>query len=98
MFDLALLHAAARSQRVWLRGNHGVRLVRRHAGEDAVAFLARLELLDGSEITAINNIVTGGPVLAALLRGDLDLPAGSTAYALFRERITAPIAAADLLS
>lgn len=98
MFDLALLHAAARSQRVWLRGVDGVRLVRRAAGEDAAAFLARLEREDSGEAAALDGAVAGGPVLAALLRGDVDLPAGSVAYALFRERITAPIAAADLLS
>jgi hypothetical protein len=38
------------------------------------------------------------PILAMLYRGDIDLPEGSTAYALFRERITPSLAASDLLS
>ena len=98
MYDLALLHAAARAERVWLRARDGsvVRL-RREPGEDAAAFLARLTSEPG-EPAALADALTGGPVLAALVHGDLDLPDGSTAYALFRERVVAPIAAADLLS
>ncbi|HUQ04828.1 MAG TPA: MXAN_6230/SCO0854 family RING domain-containing protein [Kofleriaceae bacterium] len=99
MYDLALLHAAARGQRVWLRdASGGVRLVRRGAGEDASAFLARLRRDDAGEPARLDDALAGGPVLAALLRGDVDLPAESVAYALFRERVTAPIAAADLLA
>jgi hypothetical protein len=37
-------------------------------------------------------------VIALLYRGDLALPAGSAAYALFRETTTPTISAADLLS
>jgi hypothetical protein len=99
MYDLALLHAATRGQRVWLRDTDGsVRLVRRTAGEHAVAFLARLRGDNAGEPARLADALADGPVLAALLRGDVDLPAGSVAYALFRERVTAPIAAADLLA
>jgi hypothetical protein len=38
------------------------------------------------------------PVLAVLYRGECDLPPGSIASALFRERISNPITASDLLS
>lgn len=98
MYDLALLHAAARAERVWLRARDGsaVRL-RRGPGEDAATFLARLTT-DAGEPAALADALAGGPVLAALVHGDLDLPDGSIAYALFRERVVAPIAAADLLS
>jgi hypothetical protein len=37
-------------------------------------------------------------VLAALLRGDIALPEGSTCYALFREGIADVIAASDLIA
>ena len=98
MYDLALLHAAARAQRVWLRGDDGVRRHRRTPGEDTATFLARLRRGEGGEPATLADALGGGPVLAALARGDLDLPAGSVVYALFRERVTASIAAADLLS
>jgi len=39
-----------------------------------------------------------GPAMAVLFRGDLDLPAGSVIYALFRERVVPSLAASDLLS
>jgi hypothetical protein len=38
------------------------------------------------------------PVLAALYHGDLDLPEGSTCYALFRERAGATISASSLIA
>ena len=40
----------------------------------------------------------GAPILAMLYKGDVDLPSGSASYALFRERVTPTLAAADLLS
>jgi hypothetical protein len=92
MYDLACLHAAARCRRVLVRDGDGVRAVVRGPDESARDFLARIG--DG-EPAALS---TEAPVFAALLRGDLELPAGSTAYALFRERVTAPIAASDLLA
>ncbi len=99
MYDLALLHAAARGRRVWLRDTTGaVQLVRRGPDEDAPAFHARLRRGDGAQPAAFADATAGGPVLAALFRGDADLPAGSVAYTLFRERVTAPISAADLLT
>jgi hypothetical protein len=36
-------------------------------------------------------------MMALLFRGDVDLPEGSAAYALIRERVTPSLAASDLL-
>jgi hypothetical protein len=94
MHDLALLHAAARSRRVYLRGAQLSMVERRH-DEDAPGFLARLR---GGERRPAALPELDAPVLAFLHRGDLDLPPGSSAYALFRERTAAALAAADLLA
>jgi hypothetical protein len=37
-------------------------------------------------------------MLAVLYRGDVDLPKGSAAYALFRDRVVPSVSASDLLS
>ncbi len=97
MYDLALLHAAARGRRVWIRGAETRRFIR-GPDEAAPAFLARLTTTPGepSPVPAAGEL--GAATFAALQRGDLDLPPGATCYALFRERVTHPIAAADLLS
>ncbi len=97
IFALALLHAAARCQTVWLRGADACRFSRR-TGEDAAAFFARLTAGDDADETRPAPLLSGAPALAALYHGDLDLPAGSTCYALFRERQTEIIAASDLLT
>ncbi|HXU01027.1 MAG TPA: hypothetical protein VN903_08550, partial [Polyangia bacterium] len=96
MSDLALLHAAARCGTVIVRGRSADRYTRR-AGEDVSAFYARLRR---REPDARNAPVTLGsaPVLAALFKGDLELPKGSAAYALFREQVIPSLTASDLLS
>lgn len=96
MFDLARLHAAARCRHVVIRDGADMRVVVRGPNEPAREFLARIQPGAGAPGELRTGNVT--PVFAALLRGDLELPAGSTAYALFRERVTAPIAASDLLA
>lgn len=96
MYDLALLHAAARGKRVWLRDALGTRRFVRGAGEDAMAFLGRLSATAGEARPLPTEL--GTATFAALHHGDLDLPPGATTYALFRELVTKPIAAADLLS
>jgi hypothetical protein len=93
MLDLARLHAAARCRRVLVRDGAAIRAVVRGPDESASGFLARI---GGGEPAALP--AGDAPVFAALLRGDLELPAGSTTYALFRERVTAPLAASDLLA
>lgn len=94
MFELALLHAAARSPRVYLRSTTTT-VVERAAGEDPVQFLARLRQHDHARAPLPHD---GAPALALLYRGDLELPPGSSAYALFPGRTAAALAAADLLA
>lgn len=96
MLDLVLLHAAARARRVVVRGDAAARAFERAAGEDAPTFLARLRAREGGEACGRDAGVRGA-VLAALFEGDLDLPAGSACYALFRGRATPTLAASDLI-
>ena len=96
MFELALLHAAARCREIVLRGD-AVRVWTRSPGETPASFLARVRSGEGA-LSGLPPGPAGPPTLAALFRGDLDLPAGSACYALFRERVVAPLAASDLLS
>lgn len=105
MLDLGLYHAAARARRVYMRaeaereGAPGpVRLFVRGPGEGVGAFHRRLVRGEADEPRARPPRADGPPLLALLHRGDIDLPEGSTAYALFRERVTPSLAAADLLS
>ncbi len=96
MFDLALLHAAARCDRVLVRGDRVAEFVRR-PGEEAGAFHARLVRGEADEPRSRPLRADGPPVLALLFRGDVDLPHGSAAYSLVRERVTPTLAASDLL-
>ena len=97
IFELALLHAAARCRTVWLRGSEVCRFSRR-PDEDAAAFFARLAAGEDADETRPALRLPDAPAFAALYQGDLDLAAGSTCYALFRERQTDIIAASDLLT
>jgi hypothetical protein len=94
MLDLAQLHAAARAREVYVRGEVTRRYVR--GVDDAPTFLARLRRGEGAIVDAVPPLEH--PTLAMLLRGDLDLPGGSTAWALFREQLTGVVSASDLLS
>src|SRR6185503_12105791 len=98
MFELGLLHAAARCKRVFVRGQQNVAEFVRRAGEDARAFHARLLHGEADEPRSRAPRVDGPPLMAMLYRGDIDLPEGSSAYALFRERVTPSLSASDLLS
>ncbi|HYQ04475.1 MAG TPA: MXAN_6230/SCO0854 family RING domain-containing protein [Polyangiaceae bacterium] len=97
MFELGLLHAAARSARVVLRGET-LSEFEREPGESIAAFYRRLRTrADGNLVQqALGN--TSQPALALLFRGDLDLPNGSAVYALFRDRVVPTLSASDLLS
>lgn len=97
LFDLALLHAAARGRRVVVRGEPTTLVVREPA-EDAAAFLARIRTGAGAETCAAWPDLGPAPVFAALHQGDLELPAGSAAYVLFPGRTSPTLAASDLLS
>jgi hypothetical protein len=95
MLDLALLHAAARCDRVFLRNASGVRLFQRAVNEAPRDFLRRLRAREGERT---GSPMGEAPIFAALYRGDRPLPDGSTCYALFREQLTRTIAAADLIT
>lgn len=95
MLDLALLHAAARCDRVFIRGPAQTRLFQRNVGEAPLEFLRRLRARDGERK---GSAMGSDPVFAALYRGDVTLPDGSAVYALFREQQTRTLAAGDLIS
>jgi hypothetical protein len=104
MWDLGLLHAAARSRKVTIqnRGRSLAHFVRMET-ESAAEFHRRLtqstaSLTPDSSETLGMKPNPSAPVLAVLYRGECDLPPGSIASALFRERISNPITASDLLS
>jgi hypothetical protein len=96
MYDLALLHAAARCQRVAVRGDSVKQYFRRH-DESALQFFSRL-----ASVAPPDQVLPAAyyeePVFAALYQGDIELPNGSSSYALFQEQITPTNAASDLLS
>jgi hypothetical protein len=95
MFELAALHAAARSSRVIVRdgaaGHHYVRA----ADEPAAAFLSRILEARGGASGPLPG--ADEPVFAALYRRDLELHPDSSCYALINERGGATIAASSLL-
>lgn len=96
MYDLALLHAAARCKRVAVRGD-AVKQYFRRADESPLKFFERL--LSGTPPDqAMPAVSYEEPVFAALCQGDMELPDGSCSYALFRERITPTNTASDLVS
>jgi hypothetical protein len=102
MWDLGLLHAAARSREVTIqhRGRSLAHFVRMDT-ETAAEFHRRLTELTAGLTPGASGTVgikPSAPVLAILYRGECDLPPGSVAYTLFRERIINPITASDLLS
>lgn len=94
---LLLLHAAARCDSVYLRGET-TRLYRRRAGEDVAEFHARICTGQPDEERAQLSAADNSPIFAGLYRGTINLPAGSSAYALFRENVTPNLSASDLLS
>ena len=97
MFDLALLHAAARCQRVILRGQE-IRQFVRGLNETTEEFYRRLVNTDGDSFGPDLALTTNKPILAILYRGDIDLPQDSASYALFRERVAPSLAASDLIT
>lgn len=89
--DLALLHAAARADTVFLRGPAS-RLITRGADEAPMAFLARLRAGEGEPGPRPTD-----PGFAALYQGDFSLPAAAASFVLFPGRSAGSLAAADLL-
>jgi hypothetical protein len=100
IYDLALLHAAARAERVFVRGHHPPSVAQfvRRPDESAFAFHQRLASGAADEPRSRPPRADGPPLMAILYRGDLQLPARSAVYALFREQLTPTLAASDLLA
>jgi hypothetical protein len=97
MFELGLLHAAARCQRVYLRGAT-LRRFSRHPEETVDAFLGRLLAGVADEPSVSPPPADGTPLLALLGDGDIALPKDSLVYVLFRKQLIPTLAASDLLS
>lgn len=97
--ELATWQAAARARTVVLRHLDGsASTYRRRPAEDTAAFAARI----GTPATDTPEADPAGAQLAYLLRGDLRLPGGSEAYALYPAgldpRSVRLLAASDLVS
>jgi hypothetical protein len=101
MRTLGLLHAAARCRRVFVREGGGAFVHVREPDESASQFLARMRTGEGA--TLVDALpgellaADGAPILAIVHHGDLDVPAGSSVYALFREQLSPNLSAADLI-
>jgi hypothetical protein len=66
--------------------------------ETVAAFHRRLVRGEADEPRSRLPASDGPPMLAALFRGDVDLPDGSLGCALCRDRVPAELVASDLLS
>jgi len=88
LWDLACVHAAARANLVYVRERDGsYRVVRRRAGEPALARLSRL-LAGHDDDGALAQVpAADAPTWVALLRDDLAIPAGSEGYVLDARRV-----------
>jgi hypothetical protein len=96
MYELAILHAAARCESVIIRGSE-LKTYQRNPGEKTMAFYERL--LSGQANGQGSNLTLDSePALAILFRGDIEVPEGSAIYAIFRDQLVPTIAASDLLS
>ena len=97
MYDLGLLHAAARGQRVTVRGDGRNTVTTRGAGESAGEFLTRLRSGEGESVLP-GAVSTTQPLLALLLEGDLVLPPGSRAFVLKPGVTDSAVAASDFIT
>jgi hypothetical protein len=97
MLELAMLYAAARCRRVFIREGQNHAEFMRGATETASQFFDRLArgAADEPRSRAPSDAAAR---LAFLLQGDVELTPGSSSSALFRERVIPPLAASDLLS
>lgn len=107
MWQLATWHAAARATSVAVRRGSRVDVYTRGRDEAVSDFAARLPVTaradeSRSALPASDPVGTSPPVLAVLNLGDVDLPAGSSAYALFPDVVGASdvrlLSGLDLLS
>jgi hypothetical protein len=98
LFDIGTMHAAARSDHVYVRGQT-IAEFERMPGENALAFKVRI-LSGKADAThsALPPRVGQEPCLAFLFRGDFELASGSDVFALFREQVGPTLSASDLIS
>ncbi len=96
MYELCLLHAAARSKEVLIRGKDRQRFTRAE-DETNAAFLARLRHESGQQLAA-DELHFERNIFAALYEADLNLPEDSAIFALKPAVTTGNLAASDLLS
>jgi hypothetical protein len=83
LWDLATLHAVARANIIYVRERSGeIAVYRRRDTEQALARLARLHAGEAPDDVLEKLPPANAPTWFALLRDDLDLPAGSTGYVL----------------
>jgi hypothetical protein len=93
----ALLHAAARCERVCLRGSCTLEFAR-GPGENRHAYYTRILQRRAGATKPRGPNAEDPPVLAFLFRGDVDLPAKSSVYALFRYNHVPSLTASDLIA
>ncbi|MFV8754301.1 MXAN_6230/SCO0854 family RING domain-containing protein [Nannocystaceae bacterium ST9] len=98
MYDLALLHAAARCDRVFVRGPAGFALYVRRADESVFDFHHRMVGERADEPRCAAPRAEGPPLFAALVHADLALPEASVSYSLTHEQAVPTLAASDLIS
>ena len=83
LWDIAAIHATARGNLVYVRERAGgFAVYRRRDKEQTLARLARLHTGDDPDGTLDELPPANAPTWFALLRDDLDLPAGSAGYVL----------------
>jgi len=102
MWELACIHAGARANVVYVRERDATfTMYRRRDREKPLARLARLlaGTADSFRVTALAK--SEAPTFAALVTGDVELPAGSVGYVLDATSLRSPIervTAADLVA
>ena len=102
LWQLACLHAAARSKQVQVRlSRGGVRFFERALGETSLEFYRRLLALTQADAKLERIQPASQPLWAALLRDDLKIPDSSEMYALYWQNHSVQqvqqLAASDLL-
>jgi hypothetical protein len=98
LYELALLYAAARCVQVHVRCGKEIQTFQKRSGESVETFHNRLVQGAGTSHGDTLPELVDRPALAFLHAGDLDLPEGTEAYVLFRERTRPTLTGADLVS
>ncbi|WP_338849479.1 MXAN_6230/SCO0854 family RING domain-containing protein [Massilia sp. W12] len=96
MWQIGLLHAAARAQHVCVREGLGMRLYQRAEGEDAASFLQRLRAGGGEWRSDFP--FAGQAVHGVLDHGDLNLAPQSKVWVMRPQTLVGNMTAADCLS